>query len=65
MRDEFAWHSNILTNRLRFISLFVDINEMVKRIGKSLELGESAEPFNTERVLNLDVLYVYFVIPIF
>ena len=55
MRDEFAWHSNILTNRLRFISLFVDINEMAKRIGKSLELGE----------LNLDVFYIHFVIPIF
>ena len=24
------WHGIILTNRLRFISLFVDINEMTK-----------------------------------
>ena len=30
MRDEFAWHNKILTNRLRFISLFVNINEMAK-----------------------------------
>ena len=30
MRDEFAWHSKLLTNRLRFISLFVVINEMTK-----------------------------------
>ena len=30
MRDEFAWYSKILTNRLQFISLFVDINEIIK-----------------------------------
>ena len=30
MRDEFAWHSKILTNRLRFISLLADINEMTQ-----------------------------------
>ena len=27
-RDEFAWHSEILTNRLRLISLFININEI-------------------------------------
>ena len=25
-RDEFAWHSKTLTNRLRFIRLFVNVN---------------------------------------
>ena len=30
MRDKFVWHSKILTNRLWFISLFVDIDEMAK-----------------------------------
>ena len=30
VRDEFAWHNKILTNLLRFMSLFVDINEMAK-----------------------------------
>ena len=29
-RDEFAWHSKILTNRHRFISLVVIVNEMAK-----------------------------------
>ena len=29
-RDEFAWHSKLLTNRLRFIILFVVINELTK-----------------------------------
>ena len=27
MRNRFVWHSKILTNRLLFINLFVDINE--------------------------------------
>ena len=31
MRDEFVWHNKILTSRLRFISLFDDIDEMTKR----------------------------------
>ena len=30
MRDEFEWHSKMLTNRLRFICLFIDINEMAE-----------------------------------
>ena len=30
-RDEFAWHSKLLTNRLRFICLFVNVNELVKK----------------------------------
>ena len=29
-RDEFAWHNKILTNRLWFICLFVNVNEMAK-----------------------------------
>ena len=28
MRDELTWHNKMLNNRLRLISLFVDINEM-------------------------------------
>ena len=30
MHDKFAWHSKLLTNWLRFISLFVVINEITK-----------------------------------
>ena len=29
-RDKFTWHNKILTNRLRFISLFINVNEMTK-----------------------------------
>ena len=29
-RDGFAWHNTILTNPLRFIYLFVNVNEMAK-----------------------------------
>ena len=34
MCGEFAWHGKILTNWLRFISLFVDITEMTKAKAK-------------------------------
>ena len=29
-RDEFSWHNKILTNRRRFICLFVSVNEMAE-----------------------------------
>ena len=30
MRNKFVWESKLLTNQIRFISLFVVINEMTK-----------------------------------
>ena len=28
--EEFAWHNKLLTNRLQFICLFVNVNEMTE-----------------------------------
>ena len=36
MRDEFARYSKLLTNQLQFISLFVDINELSKKVSEAL-----------------------------
>ena len=59
-RDEFAWHNKILTNRLRFICLFVNVNEMAKTYEELEKLGESAKPYATERVLT--VVFVFLII---
>ena len=56
---DFAWHSKILTNRLRSISLFIDINEMTKVCAifcSSESSKESAKPCATER-LNIHSVY--------
>ena len=41
-RDESAWHNKIITNSLRFICLFVNVNEMVKtyKDGQTLRYGK-------------------------
>ena len=55
-RDEFAWHNKILSNLLRFITLFVQINKMTISVGECLELkqlGESVNLCSMERVAGL------------
>ena len=42
MCDEFAWQSKILTNRIWFICLFVEINEMAKAYEDFLSSKSSA-----------------------
>ena len=50
MSDKFAWHSKILTNRFRFITLFVDLTKI---------FGESTKARTTERVKALKLrLYI-------
>ena len=41
-RDEFAWHSILLTNRLRFTGLFVVINELIFTAVKTQRNGQPA-----------------------
>ena len=45
-RNEFAWHSKILTNRLRFICLFINkqIGQKVQGFLELEKFDESANP---------------------
>ena len=54
------WHSKILTNRFRFICIFVNVNKLAKRlvneiyifasIFKSRKVFQLSKPYTTERV---------------
>ena len=46
MRNKFVWHSKILTNLLRLISLFIDINEMAKAYKNLFRLKSLANQSN-------------------
>ena len=54
-RDEFAWHNKILTNQLRFICLFVNVNGMAKSYEDFQSLKSSANQPNP--VLRKDYKY--------
>ena len=49
--DEFAWHNNILTNRLRFICLFVNVN--VRGFTELEKFGESAKTYAMEIIIEI------------
>ena len=70
-RDEFAWHNEILNNRLRFICLFIIVNEMaktyedfrdrkVRRIGQTLRYEKSFKlTFLQSEILNCSLQNLY------
>ena len=54
-RNKFAWHSKILTNRLRFICILTNLLKSM-RIFRA-QFGESAKPYATERFLSITYFF--------
>ena len=53
MHDEFAWHIKLVTNQLRFISLFVVINEMTERLSNLSALETQLIPAQRKEVIHM------------
>ena len=60
--DKFEWHNKILTIRLRFICLFVNVKEMAetyKDFQSLRSLPNLPNPYATERVRGITLLFWY------